>query len=38
MLGQSAWTNEGVVPVAVYIGRAPDIGAAHVDDYEKVNP
>jgi len=38
MLGVSEWKNEGVVPEVVYLGRSPDIGAAHVDDYEQVHP
>jgi hypothetical protein len=36
MLGESAWINDGIVPEELYIGFAPDIGAAHELDYTRV--
>lgn len=35
-LGESVWSGAGVTPTTVYLGFAPEIGAAHEDDYIKV--
>ena len=35
-LGESEWTG-GVAPSEVYLGIAPKIGAAHVDDYWRID-
>ncbi len=31
-LGESVWNLEGVTPEKIYLGQAPEIGAAHEDD------
>ncbi len=36
-LGVDAYLIDGVLPADLYIGFAPNIGAAHVDDYLHVN-
>lgn len=38
VVGKSVWDSykEGVVPSAVYLGKSPDIGAAHEDDYRQI--
>lgn len=35
-LGESVWKNDGVVPESLY-SWAPDVGAAHVDDYRPID-
>jgi len=37
-LGESLWPQEAPVPLEVYAGTSPRIGAAHEPDYEKVEP
>nr|VFJ67599.1 MAG: hypothetical protein BECKFW1821B_GA0114236_11329 [Candidatus Kentron sp. FW] len=32
-LGESVWNLEGVIPEKIYLGRSPEIGAAHEQDY-----
>jgi hypothetical protein len=32
-MGVDEWTAEGVRPESLYLGFAPEIGAAHEDDY-----
>lgn len=36
-LGESVWDGAGVVPTSVWLGFSPEIGAAHVDDYEQTD-
>lgn len=33
-LGESAWTNDGVIPEHVYFSFSPDIGEGHTSDYQ----
>lgn len=35
-LGVDEWAESGSGPLSIYLGIAPDIGAAHVDDYRKI--
>ncbi|WOH61907.1 hypothetical protein [Bradyrhizobium sp. BWC-3-1] len=37
-LGESVWTNDGVIPTTVWTGISPDIGTGHEDDYTQVSP
>lgn len=37
-LGESVWTDEGIVPTTVYLGFAPDIGTGHEADYVQISP
>lgn len=37
-LGESVWTDEGVVPTTVFLGMAPEIGPSHIDDYVQIVP
>jgi hypothetical protein len=37
-LGESVWTNEGVIPTTVWTGISPDIGTGHEPDYSQVAP
>lgn len=34
LLGESVWDGVGVRPEEIYVGYAPNIGTAHVSDYE----
>ena len=36
-LGESEWDDSGIVPETVMLGIAPNIGAAHEEDYRPVN-
>jgi len=36
VLGESVWDGEGITPVQVFAGVAPDIGPPHIDDYEEI--
>lgn len=35
-LGDSVWDGAGVMPTAIYVGLAPEIGPPHIDDYIKI--
>lgn len=35
-LGETVWNNDGIPPAAVFLGIAPNIGAAHKDDYFQI--
>jgi hypothetical protein len=37
-LGADEWSSDGIAVSEVYLGIAPDIGAAHEDDYRQVYP
>jgi hypothetical protein len=37
-LGETAWNDTGVTPSIVFMGQAPEIGPAHLDDYVQVAP
>ncbi|TIH12746.1 hypothetical protein D0S45_17400 [Marinifilum sp. JC120] len=36
LLGESVWDGEGPVPTEVYGSYVPEIGAAHEEDYERI--
>lgn len=35
-IGESIWNGEGITPSEIYLGIAPNIGAAHAGDYHQV--
>jgi hypothetical protein len=35
-VGESAWDGTDVIPTEVYASMEPDIGTAHIDDYEEI--
>lgn len=37
-LGDSIWTNDGIVPQTVFLGQAPEIGIPHEANYVKIAP
>jgi len=37
-VGEDQWNASGILPTIVYLGYAPDIGAAHIDDYQQIIP
>lgn len=37
-LGQNVWDEEGILPVEVYLGIAPEVGVEHVDKYFLADP
>lgn len=37
-LGDSVWTNEGIVPTTVFLGQAPEIGTGNEAEYDQVHP
>ena len=36
LIGDDIWTGDGPVPTEIWLGYSPDIGPAHIDDYELV--
>lgn len=36
-LGASVWDNDSVAPTTVFVGYAPNTGAAHIDEYVQVS-
>jgi len=37
-VGTSIWAPSGTTPSTVFLGRSPDVGTGHEDDYEQIFP